>query len=106
MENTPLTYLDQEIRREKQAHSNRMAKLKQKAAAEQRRVDAKVIALLKEDHFELHQKLERDAHNLLLTERKQRSKRAKAGDLDETLPHGEAAQLGRIHNTEDSRSWT
>lgn len=52
-----LTHLEQEIERAKKAHAARMARLRRKAAAEQKRIDDTVVELLREHDAQLYKRL-------------------------------------------------
>ncbi len=67
------------LRAEHDRHAARIMKLRRTAAAEQRRVDAKVIDLLRETNADLYLKLASQAAGSLVAEKAQRSKRAKSG---------------------------
>lgn len=73
----PKTELDKLIEAERKKANARIAKLKRDAAAEQRKVDAKVVELLKEQKPELHARLESEAKALLAAEKAERSAKAK-----------------------------
>lgn len=71
------TNVDELIEQERRRASERIAKLKRAAAAEQHRVDAKVVELLKEQKNDLYDRLAREAEDALDAEKAKRSKRAK-----------------------------
>lgn len=77
MSNKTTTNLDVLIEQERRRASERIAKLKHAAAAEQRRIDAKVIDLLRDQHPDLYDQLSQDASEALVAEKAKRSRRAR-----------------------------
>lgn len=69
MTNTISAHLDAEIAKARKQASDRIAKLKREAAAEQKKVDAKVIELLRTQEPTLHERLARQAVDALATGR-------------------------------------
>ena len=67
MTNTITANLDAEIAKAKKQAADRIAKLKREAAAEQKKIDAKVIELLREQEPTLHERLSRSAVEVLAT---------------------------------------
>ncbi|BCT74202.1 hypothetical protein SCMU_00440 [Sinomonas cyclohexanicum] len=65
MTNTITANLDAEIAKAKKQAAQRIAKLKREAAAEQKKIDAKVIELLREQEPALHEALARQAVDAL-----------------------------------------
>lgn len=65
MTNMITANLDAEIAKAKKQAAARIAKLKRDAAAEQKKVDAKVIELLREQEPDLHEGLSRQAVGVL-----------------------------------------
>lgn len=65
MTHTITTQLDAEIAKARKQAADRIAKLKRDAAAEQKKIDAKVIELLREQEPDLHERLTRAAVNAL-----------------------------------------
>lgn len=65
MTHTITTQLDAEIAKARKQAADRIAKLKREAAAEQKKIDAKVIELLREQEPDLHERLTREAVNAL-----------------------------------------
>lgn len=61
MTNTITANLDAEIAKARKQAAERIAKLKREAAAEQKKIDAKVIELLREQDPSLHERLSRSA---------------------------------------------
>ena len=57
MTNTITANLDAEIAKARKQAAERIAKLKREAAAEQKKIDAKVIELLREQEPALHERL-------------------------------------------------
>lgn len=77
MSNKTTTNLDELIEQERRRASERIAKLKRAAAAEQRRIDAKVIDLLRDEKPDLYDRFSREAADVQEAERAKRSSRAK-----------------------------
>lgn len=69
--------LDELIEQERRRASERIAKLKRAAAAEQRRVDVRVIELLREQEPDLYDQVSSEAREALAEEKTKRSSRAK-----------------------------
>ena len=67
MTNTITAHLDAEIAKARKQAAERIAKLKREAAAEQKKIDAKVIELLREQQPALHEGLARQAADVLAT---------------------------------------
>ena len=65
MSTTITNNLDELIEQERRRASERIAKLKRAAAAEQRRVDARVVELLREQKPDLYDRLAREAAEVL-----------------------------------------
>jgi hypothetical protein len=74
MTNTITTQLDAEIAKARKQAAERIAKLKREAAAEQKKIDAKVIELLREQEPELHERLTSAAANALAAAKAKSSK--------------------------------
>lgn len=77
MINKTKTNLDELIEQERRRASERIAKLKRAAAAEQRRIDEKVIDLLRDQNPDLYDRLSQEASECLVEEKTKRSRRAK-----------------------------
>ena len=75
---TGQTNLEELIAAERERANERIAKLKRAAAAEQRKVDARVVDLLRLTEPDLYERLAREAVDALAREKAKRSKRAKA----------------------------
>lgn len=71
------TNIDELIAQERRRTANRIAKLKRAAAAEQRRIDAKVVELLRDQHGDLYDRLTQLSAGYLRAERSKRAKRAR-----------------------------
>ncbi|MGG5172433.1 hypothetical protein ACQR35_09690 [Pseudarthrobacter sp. J1738] len=65
MTNMISTYLDAEIAKARKQASDRIAKLKRDAAAEQTKIDAKVIELLREQDTTVYERLSGEAVEIL-----------------------------------------
>lgn len=74
MTNTITANLDAEIAKARKQAAERIAKLKREAAAEQKKIDAKVIELLREQEPALHERLSRSAVEVLATARTKNTK--------------------------------
>lgn len=72
-----MTNLDELIEAERKRAAERITKLRRAAAAEQRRIDERVVALLSEQKPDLYRRLEAEAANALAEEKAMRSSRAK-----------------------------
>ena len=70
--------LDKLIAAEREKANKRIAKLRKQAADEQKRVDDKVVALLKEQKSELYARLVVEARAAREAEKSERSRKAKA----------------------------
>ncbi len=77
MSNNTTTNLDELIEQDRRRASERVAKLKRAAAAEQRRIDGKVIDLLRDQNPDLYDRLSHEAIEALVEEKAKRSRRAK-----------------------------
>lgn len=77
MSNKTTTNLDELIEQERRRASERITKLKRAAAAEQRRIDEKVIDLLRDQSPDLYDRLSEEAASALEAEKAKRSRRAK-----------------------------
>lgn len=73
-----LSRIEAEIEVEQEDSRKRLAKLKEQAAAEQRKVDGIVLELLKKEQEEVFEKLERKARKQLREETALRGRRARA----------------------------
>lgn len=72
-------HLEAEIARAKKQAAERISKLKREAAAEQRRIDSKVVDLLREQNGPLYDRLAAEAVDALAAARAHRSKSARGG---------------------------
>lgn len=77
MTNTITANLDAEIAKARKQAAERIAKLKREAAAEQKKIDAKVIELLREQEPALHERLSRSAVEVLAAARTRNTKGAR-----------------------------
>lgn len=99
------TNLDELIEAERKRSAGRIARLKRAADAEQNRVDARVLVLLRGQDTELYARLAGEARAALADEKAQRSRRAKKpGSLALTVPAQHASRDGE-HGGEVMRSW-
>ncbi|WP_313096459.1 hypothetical protein [Corynebacterium variabile] len=93
MSNKTKTNLDELIDQERRRASERIAKLKRAAAAEQRRIDEKVIDLLRDQSPDLYDRLSEEAAGALEEEKAKRSRRAKkAASSSGSVNDGTASQ--------------
>lgn len=81
--------LDKLIEQERRRASARISRLKRAAAAEQRRVDARVIELLREQEPDLYDQLSSEAREALAEEKAKRSSRAKKATEPSSVLHQE-----------------
>lgn len=82
-----ISHLEQEIERAKKAHAARMARLRRKAAAEQKRIDDKVVELLREADAVLYARLADEARDQLAALPKRGTRGiAKTAAMSETEP--------------------
>ena len=70
--------VDELIAAERKRAAERIAKIRRAAAAEQRKVNDKVVDLLREEHSDLYEDLTARARNVLESDRAARSRRAKS----------------------------
>lgn len=77
MTNTITANLDAEIAKARKQTAERIAKLKREAAAEQKKIDAKVIELLREQDPALHERLSRAAVEVLVAAKRTGSARVR-----------------------------
>ena len=77
MSNKSTTNLDELIEQERRRASERITKLKRAVAAEQRRIDEKVIDLLRDQSPDLYDRLSEEAADALEADKAKRSRRAK-----------------------------
>ena len=105
MTNSISTNLDELIEQERRRAANRIAKLKRAAAEEQRRVDARVIELLREEHVDLYDDLAKRSTELLAAERDKRAKRAKKAASRSSNVVDEAAAQTCAPEHEEAAPW-
>jgi|JI10StandDraft_1071094.scaffolds.fasta_scaffold281436_3 hypothetical protein len=99
------THLDELIAAERAKANARIAKLKRDAAAEQRRVDAKVVEVLKEHHADVYDNLAAQARELIAAEKAKRSAKAKrAAEESAAEPVATAADTTE-HGEEVGQAW-
>ena len=87
--------VDELIAAERKRAAERIAKIRRAAAAEQRKVNAKVVDLLREEHSDLYEDLTARARNALESDRAARSRRAKSSS---TRVISNAAPMHRLPN--------
>lgn len=101
----PKTELEKLIEAERKKAAAKIAKLKRDAAAEQRKVDSKVVELLKEQKPELHARLEGEAKSVLVAEKAERSAKARrAAEAPAAEPATEAVDPTE-HSEEVRQPW-
>ena len=94
MSNKTTTNLDELIEQERRRASERITKLKRAVAAEQRRIDEKVIDLLRDQSPDLYDRLSEEAADALEAEKAKRSRRAKkAATSAGAVNDGTASQI-------------
>ena len=99
------THLDELIAAERAKANLRIAKLRKQAAEEQRKVDAKVVELLKELHRETYDEWAERARAALDAEKAERSRKAKASAAASSAePVPEAADTHE-HSEEGTQPW-
>lgn len=103
MSNT--TNLDELIAAERAKANARIAKLRKQAAEEQRKVDAKVVELLKEHNRESYDKLVERARAVLDAEKAERSRKAKASAAAFSAEPVPEADDTHEHSEEVRRPW-
>lgn len=74
---TDTTHLDREIEKVMKAHAAKLAKLRRVAAVEQRRLDARVLTILRAQHPSSYERLARQAADALAAEKAERARRAR-----------------------------
>lgn len=78
MSGTKLTELELEMRAAEEAHKKKkMAGLKKRAEAEERRIESKLLDVLRTEHSDLYEEVRTEAIEQLATERAERSSAAK-----------------------------
>ncbi|WP_313451143.1 hypothetical protein [Brevibacterium casei] len=105
MSTTPTSNLDELIEQERRRAAERIAKLKRAAVAEQRRIDARVVELLREQKPDLYNILAREATDALASEKAKRSRRArKASSPSPDVLDGVVSQVAE-QVSEEEASW-
>lgn len=98
MTSAAVTNLDREIEKAKTAHAAKLKKLKRAAAAEQQRLDERVLAILREQHPESYAQLARQAADDLAAEKTERARRARqareTGKAARSSAYGQATPAG------------
>lgn len=105
MASTTMSHLEEEIARARKAHAQRIARLKRAAAAQQKRIDAKTLALLREQHPDLHDRLAAEAAELVDAERTERSRRSRRTGPAPESAGLETAQQPSGNSPEGEASW-
>lgn len=99
------TNLNELIAAERAKSNARIAKLRKQAADEQRKVDAKVVELLKEQHRESYDKLVERACAALDAEKAERSRKAKASAAASSAEPAPEADDTHEHREEGRQAW-
>lgn len=102
---TDRTNLEKLIKAERKKAAAKIAKLKRDAAAEQRKVDAKVVLLLREQKPDLYASLEGAARAALDAERAQRSRKAKRAATELAAETVSTAAASPKHNEGAGHPW-
>ncbi|MGO1539784.1 hypothetical protein [Mycetocola reblochoni] len=105
MTNPTMSSLDELIEAERKRAAEKIAKLKRAAAAEQRRIEERVVALLREQNADLYKKLASRARGALADEKAKRSTRAKKSVTPTSTVHDQHASRDDDHGEEVSGSW-
>lgn len=102
---TITTNLDAEITKAKKQAAEKIAKLKRAAAAEQRRIDERVLDLLRTKKPEVYEQFVHDAKAVLDMEKAQRSTRAKKATPSSSNPPEDSAAESTDDNGKEQPSW-
>ena len=105
MSNKTTTNLDELIEQERRRASERIAKLKRAAAAEQRRIDGKVIDLLRDQSPDLYDRLSQEEADALEAEKAKRSRRAKKAASSSGLENDGTASHSVDPEHEEAAPW-
>ena len=105
MSNKSTTNLDELIEQERRRASERIAKLKRAVAAEQRRIDEKVIDLLRDQSPDLYDRLSEEAAGALEAEKAKRSRRAKKAASSSGLVNDGTASQSADPEHEEAAPW-
>ena len=100
-----MTNLNDLIDAERKRASEKIAKLKRAAADEQRRVDERVVALLREDKPELYESLATRATDALAAEKAKRSGRAQTAASPVPTVLGLPVPQANEHAREEEAPW-
>lgn len=98
-------HLDELIAAERAKANARIAKLKRDAAAEQRKVDAKVVELLQTQSAELYQRLAEEARSILAAEKAKRSAKAKRAAEESAAERVATTVDTAEHSEEAGQPW-
>ncbi len=96
--------MQDEMKRAKAAHAKRMKRLRERAAAEQSKIDAKMLAALRKHHADIAAQLEAAAHAELANESARRSKLASAAAAQRQA-HAEPVAATSSHGDADARRY-
>ena len=105
MSNKITTNLEELIEQERRRASERIAKLKRAATAEQRRIDEKVIDLLRDQSPDLYDRLSGEAADALEAEKAKRSRRAKKAASSSGSVNDRTASQSVAPEHEDAAPW-
>ena len=96
--------MQDEIEQAKAAHAKRMKRLRERAAAEQSKIDAKVLVALRKDHADTAAQLEAAARAELANESAKRSKLARAAAAQRQA-HTEPVTATSSHGDADAHRY-
>lgn len=99
------TNLDELIAAERAKANAKIAKLRAAAAAEQRKVDARVVVLLAEQKPDLYERLSGEARAALDAEKAERSRKAKASAAASSVEPAPGAGDTHEHSEEVTQPW-
>ena len=93
-----------EMERTQAAYAKRMKRLRERAAAEQRKIDAKMLAALRKHHADIAAQLEAAARAELETDKRKRSANARAAAVQRQAPTEPVAATSS-HGDADTRRY-
>ncbi|MFA5606093.1 MAG: hypothetical protein WDA07_02710 [Leucobacter sp.] len=105
MTNPSMSRTDELIATERKRAAEKIAKIKRAATAEQRRIDERVVVLLREQNADLYEKLASKARGALADEKAKRSSRAKKSVTPASTVPDQHASRDDDHGEEVSVSW-
>ena len=96
--------MQEEMERTQAAYAKRMKRLRERAAAEQSKIDAKMLAALRERHAEIAAQLEAAARAELEADKRKRSANARAAAAQRQA-HAEPVTATSSHGDADARRY-